>query len=187
MNFRKESTTRERSSWRGVGRALGLAIAMAFGAAAGGQSPPPEIDWVALLPDGPGKNSVLTHCMGCHGLDRIVVQQRDQDAWFGTIGTMIGEYSAVIPESEMEPLAEYLGRVAGEDNPVTEVPMEVNSVAEAGLRRLWFLSDQDVSRILASRAKEKFQSLEQVRALVEPQTEESALLPVYLKVRPVGQ
>jgi len=172
---------------RGVVLAVCLLLGLVFGADGSGQSSKQEIDWVALLPEGDGKNSVLTHCMGCHGLDRIVVQQRDQGAWLGTVGMMTGEYSAMLPEEEIAPITEYLARVAGEDNPLTEVPMDVNTVAENGLRRLPFLSEEAVKRIVESRAQGKFKSLEDVQALLKLQPEQAALVPVYLKVRPPAE
>jgi len=124
----------------GLIRTVCLMIGIVFGAEGVGQNSKQEIDWVALLPDGAGRNSVLTHCMGCHGLDRIVVQQRAQGAWLGT-----------------------------------------------GLRRLRFLSEEDVKRIVESRAKGNFKSLEEVQALLEPPPEKAELVPVYLKVRPPAE
>ena len=142
-----------------------------------------EIDWAMLLPDDEGRNSVLSNCANCHGLDRIVLQRRDKDFWLATIGRMAGDFGANVPEEEIEPIADYLARHAGENNPVTEVPMDINTVAESGLRRLRFLSNLDVNRILQYRLSRKFQSIADVEKLLESNPEQASRLRVYVAVR----
>ena len=148
-----------------------------------GEKEKKEIDWAMLLPDEPGKERVMAWCSGCHPLSRIVLQYKDKDAWVGTVRTTIGQYEALVPEEDVEPIAEYLARFAGENNPITEVPMDVNSVSAEGLKRLRFVSSPQIELILQRRSEEKFRSLEEVRKLLKLTEDQFELFETYLQVR----
>lgn len=141
-----------------------------------------EIDWAMLLPDEPGKEFVTAWCVGCHSLAHMVVGKRNKDAWYGSVGAMIGEYNAPIPEEDTEAIADYLARVSGENNPVSEVPMDVNSAPPAALKRLKFLNGQQIDAIVQQRSKSKFSSMQDVHKLLKLNPEQAELCDTYLQV-----
>ena len=95
---------------------------------------------------------------------------------------MVDEYRAQIPEEDIAVIVEYLARFVGEDNPITEVPMNINRIPGEGLRRLEFLTAQDVEAIVQFRSKKKFESLAEVQKLLELDSDQWDLVQTYLKV-----
>ena len=51
---------------------------------------PENSDLSAKLPDGEGKEYVLTQCTVCHDLERIVSQKKSREAWQATVSEMLG-------------------------------------------------------------------------------------------------
>ncbi len=175
--------------------ALAVAVCVAAGwradaaqagkaASQGGEA---QINWALLLPDeqdnGPGKNAVLTYCASCHSLENVVLGRRSNDEWFGTTGRMMDEFSAWIPAEEMDLVAEYLGRVAGEDNPLEKIPMDLNEAPGEALARLSFLSAGQIEDLVESRKSKPFESMEAVEALLKMEPEAAAQLRRITEIR----
>ncbi len=66
------------------------------------------------LPDGPGKDVLLTTCTMCHDLQRIKLGRRTSEEWEETLVTMLNE-GAPIDDREFALVHHYLSRVFGID------------------------------------------------------------------------
>jgi cytochrome c5 len=66
------------------------------------------------LPDGDGKNILQTSCTGCHALTEITKFKGyyTRDDWRDIVRTMIA-YGAVVKDSDVEVLVEYLTKNLG--------------------------------------------------------------------------
>jgi hypothetical protein len=136
-----------------------------------------------LLPKDDAKAFVVLNCTSCHGLDVIVRSRKSQDAWYTTVTWMIDEFSAPILERDIDPIVDYLSLHAGESNPITEVPMDLNLVPAHAFQRLGFLTERDIDRLLQQRSQEKFQSMEELRQELDLDEEAFRLSRIYLQVR----
>jgi len=141
------------------------------------------VDWAMLLPKDSAKAFVVLHCTTCHGLDIIVRSRKSQDAWFTTVTWMIDEFSAPIPDQDIDPIVDYLSLHAGENNPITQVPMDLNLVPAHAFQRLGFLTRRDIDRLLSQRSQRKFQSMEEFRQGLNLDEETFRLSRIYLQVR----
>jgi virginiamycin B lyase len=65
-----------------------------------GQAPP-------NLPDGPGKDAVVTYCSGCHGLNRVVASGYPQAYWNTAIRMMLN-FGVPIPPDQINLVTDYL-------------------------------------------------------------------------------
>ncbi|MCZ6485822.1 MAG: hypothetical protein O6826_09000, partial [Acidobacteria bacterium] len=142
-----------------------------------------EVDWAMLLPQDDAKAFVVLHCTSCHGLDIIVRSRKSQDAWYTTVTWMIDEFSAPIPERDIDPIVDYLSLHAGENNPITEIPMDLNLVPSHAFQRLGFLTRMDIDRLLYQRSQKQFQSMEELRQDLNLDEETFRLSKIYLQVR----
>ncbi|MBI2816809.1 MAG: helix-hairpin-helix domain-containing protein [Acidobacteria bacterium] len=139
------------------------------------------IDWAMLLPDDQGKDVVLSSCTTCHGLDLIVTKQRSKESWLTVVGSMTGEYQADIPDKDVDVIVDYLGRYAGENNPVTAVPMDVNRASADALKRLRFLSGENIQDIVERRSKNEFRSIDELRQFLRLDQSKFDLATTYLQ------
>ena len=69
---------------------------------ASGQTPP-------SLPDGPGKEAVVTYCSGCHGLNRVVASGYPQAYWNTAVRMMLN-FGVPIPPDQVIPVTDYLAK-----------------------------------------------------------------------------
>ena len=142
-----------------------------------------EVDWAMLLPNDSAKAFVALHCTSCHGLDIVVRSRKSQNAWYTTVTWMIDEFSAPIPEQDIDPIVDYLSLHAGENNPLTQVPMDLNLVPAHAFQRLEFLTERDIDRLLDQRSQKQFQSMEELRQELNLDEETFRLSKIYLQVR----
>ena len=61
------------------------------------------------LPEGSGRKTVQTYCMQCHDLSTVTRSGYNIDGWRNNLHMMINVGSA-LPQSEVEPLAQYLSK-----------------------------------------------------------------------------
>jgi cytochrome c5 len=61
------------------------------------------------LPDGPGKNIVLSICTMCHDLQRVRRNLATREEWEGTLGAMLNE-GAPLSEQDFPVVLSYLAR-----------------------------------------------------------------------------
>ena len=67
-----------------------------------GQTPP-------NLPDGPGKEAVVTYCSGCHGLNRVANSGYPQAYWHTAVRMMLN-FGVPIPPDQVIPVTDYLAK-----------------------------------------------------------------------------
>lgn len=82
------------------------------------QTPDPDVEAGIELPEGAGRDTLLSACLGCHdlgGLD-LFASFYSRDDWRVLVLTMI-ETGAAIAPAEVEAIADYLGRHFGTDSP----------------------------------------------------------------------
>ena len=72
---------------------------------------------------------------------------------------------------------------AGENNAITRVPMDLNTVPAEVLQRLGFLSSEDIHRLLHHRSQKKFRSMEEYRKVLNLKEEAVRFSRIYLEVR----
>lgn len=98
------------------------AVLLCLSLPAQGQKPP-------NLPDGPGKDAVVTYCSGCHGLNRVANSGYPQAYWHTTVRMMMN-FGVPIPPGEVIPLIDYLSKNFPErPMPVAKIipgPVQVN-------------------------------------------------------------
>jgi virginiamycin B lyase len=61
------------------------------------------------LPDGPGKDAVITYCSGCHGLNRVAATAYSQDHWNTAVRMMLN-FGVAIPADQIITVTDYLSK-----------------------------------------------------------------------------
>jgi competence protein ComEA len=64
---------------------------------------------VPALPDGPGKDTVIELCSGCHAPDNVVLHGQSRDDWEGTLSRMVA-YGMVGTDDQMNEILDYLAK-----------------------------------------------------------------------------
>ena len=64
------------------------------------------------LPDGPGKETVMTVCTACHGLEDIVSSRHTKAEWKKVVDKMIS-FGAEAKDEEVEAIITYLAKNFG--------------------------------------------------------------------------
>ena len=64
------------------------------------------------LPDGPGKETVMTVCTACHGLEDIVASRHTKAEWKKVVEKMVS-FGAEAKEEEIETIVTYLAKNFG--------------------------------------------------------------------------
>jgi hypothetical protein len=73
--------------------------------------PPPDVrkELAAILPPGPGKDSVVSACADCHDYHNIVEQRLDEKGWARILRKMEG-FGAEIYDDERDDMIHYLAK-----------------------------------------------------------------------------
>ena len=61
-----------------------------------------------LLPEGEGKQILLSNCTGCHTLQKFVTGTWDANGWSGIVNSMKKSFGATVPEGKAGILSDYL-------------------------------------------------------------------------------
>ena len=69
-----------------------------------------------VLKDGPGRQTVETHCVMCHSLDYIPMNSPflDRKGWEGSVNKMIRVMGASIPPEDVREIVDYLSAHYGQ-------------------------------------------------------------------------
>jgi uncharacterized membrane protein len=81
-----------------------------------GQSQAPAADPAAAqfdLPDGVGKEQVMTACTTCHAISIVTAQRKSLQQWGDTVEMMMGR-GAQVTEEDYPVIVEYLGAHLGD-------------------------------------------------------------------------
>jgi competence ComEA-like helix-hairpin-helix protein len=93
-------------------------------------------DWSLLLPEGEGKSLVATSCSGCHDLGQVINQAKTAPRWSATVKKMIAANQAPIDERDIPQIVDYLSKSFGEDNPIDQLPLDINACRVEAFGRL---------------------------------------------------
>ena len=83
-----------------------LATGLGLALAAGGFLARPAIAQDDL-PDGPGKDVLMTACNNCHGVAQVTGEHQSAEQWASTVTMMINN-GANVPDSQFDTLVAYL-------------------------------------------------------------------------------
>jgi competence ComEA-like helix-hairpin-helix protein len=121
----------------------------------------PKVDWSALLPDGEGKSDVAVSCSSCHDLKQVIIQKKSRSNWAATVQKMVSAYQAPLDKEDFPALIAYLAKNFGEDNPIDQLPLDLNTCSAAALARLPGLDSELAKAIVECRkAKGGFGSVD---------------------------
>jgi hypothetical protein len=67
------------------------------------------------LPDGPGKETVMTVCTACHGLEDIIASRHTKAEWKKLVDKMIS-FGAEAKDEEVEAIVNYLAKNFGKSD-----------------------------------------------------------------------
>ena len=149
----------------------------------GGSEKPPAsseavqpVDWSPLLPSGPGRDYTAALCGGCHTVGVLMINNRSRQGWKDQLQAMNaaretgGELCACIGgplnQEEIEILSSYLGEAFGPQNPINQLPLNLNTASERALLRLPGLTRSDVQKLLDSRQRTAIKDKSQVEKLL---------------------
>jgi competence ComEA-like helix-hairpin-helix protein len=110
---------------------------------------PENKGWDDLLPPGPGRDSVTTTCVTCHGLKLVVLGRKSPPEWAKAVNDMIQRGAPVFPD-EIEPLVQYLSKSFPADLPK---PVNVNTATAAELQKIPGMKPDVATHIVEARSK----------------------------------
>jgi len=88
-------------------RSLLLALALAAFSTGPAMAQAPAASSSAMLPEGPGADTLRARCLGCHGADLITSQRLSDAGWGREIDKMV-RWGATVSESDRPALQRYL-------------------------------------------------------------------------------
>ena len=95
-----------------------------------------KVDWSVFLPAGEGRAEVITACSGCHGLTQVITQSKSRSGWNTSVHNMITLNQAPVVSEDIPLIVEYLSKNVGRNNPIQELPMNINRSSSKALERL---------------------------------------------------
>jgi competence ComEA-like helix-hairpin-helix protein len=110
-----------------------------------------QIDWSVFLPDGEGRTEVTVSCAGCHDLRQVITQKKSKVAWRSSLQKMVSEYKAPVDRQDFPVLVAYLSANFGDKNPITQLPMNINTSPAESLARLPGIGAAAAAAIVESR------------------------------------
>jgi hypothetical protein len=138
------------------------------------------IDWTPLLPPGAGREHVTALCSHCHTPGVLVLQRRTAKMWRdfllgmnsarATGGELCACIGGPLDETEIALLTEYLSAAFNRDNPIDQLPLNVNTASPRALARLPGLSEADIRKLVEHRARAAFVSKEEIRRVLGAST-----------------
>lgn len=164
-----------------LGRAQGHAVSRSVRAAVSAGAQP--IDWTPLLPPGPGREHVTALCSNCHTPGILVLQRRTTKMWRDfllgmnaarrTPSELCACIGGPLDDTELALVTQYLSTAFNKDNPIDQLPLNVNTASAAALARLPGLTDADVQRLVARRLQRPFASKDDIARLLGATTFQS--------------
>lgn len=134
------------------------------------------VDWTPLFPQAPGRDYVTSLCSQCHTTGILVLQRRSPKMWrdfllgMNAARAMGGELCACIggplDKDEIALITDYLSGAFPRDNPIDQLPLNVNTASSAALGRLPGLSQEDVRRLLTYRGVKKFVKKDEIERVL---------------------
>jgi competence protein ComEA len=100
-----------------------------------------------LLPDGPGKETVMRICSACHAMDNIRKRRLSRDAWSEKIQDMV-ERGAQGSDAELSEVLDYLSANFGPDSKIW-----VNTAPFVELKSVFELTNDEAQAIVDYRTQ----------------------------------
>jgi mono/diheme cytochrome c family protein len=88
-------------------RSLLLALALAALSAGAAMAQAPAASSSAVLPEGPGADTLRARCLGCHGADLTEQQRLSPTGWTREVEKMM-RWGAVVSETDKPALVQFL-------------------------------------------------------------------------------
>lgn len=167
---------------------LVLASSAPFGQVAGPAQPPapsfdPDEDVSEYLPPGAGKGLVMTECIECHKLNRIVALRKSPDEWKVVLAKMKDE-GARLSEDKVSVIVDYLGDALGSKAPPL---IDVNTASPDDLVKLPGVTMETANRLIKQRNdKGLFSSRDEVKSTLQFDDTAFEKLKWYLRARGTG-
>src|ERR1700740_64624 len=99
---------------KSISRVIYLGILLTLPLAVSGPAAPQDDEsmasaskWVAQLPTGEARETVLSRCQICHTLERVVTYRRSKEEWNDVVGAMIAR-GAPVTRAETPIVVDYL-------------------------------------------------------------------------------
>jgi competence ComEA-like helix-hairpin-helix protein len=112
---------------------------------------PAKVDWSMLLPQGEGRSDVAISCSSCHDLKQVIIQKKSRANWATTVQKMVSAYQAPLDKDDSPGLIAYLAKNFGEDNPLDQLPVNVNECSAEALARLPGIDGEQAKTIVEDR------------------------------------
>jgi len=110
-----------------------------------------KVDWSVLLPAGEGRSEVATSCSGCHDLRQVMIQKKSTGNWSATVQKMVSAYQAPVDKDDIPPIIAYLAANFGSDNPIDQLPIDLNTCKAEALSRLPGISRDVAKAVIEAR------------------------------------
>ena len=110
-----------------------------------------KVDWSALMPVGEGRADVAISCSSCHDLRQVIIQKKSRANWAATVQKMVSAYQAPLDKEDFPSLIAYLAKNFGEENPIDQLPLDINTCSAAALARLPGLNPELADAIVERR------------------------------------
>ena len=85
-----------------------------------------KVDWSVFLHPGEGRVEVIISCSGCHGLTQVLTQQKSRSNWNTSVQNMITLNQAPVAREDVPTIVSYLAKNFGSNNPIKQLPMNIN-------------------------------------------------------------
>jgi competence protein ComEA len=124
------------------------------------------------LPDGPGKNLVLTKCTQCHGPDQFAAIRQSANDWDQTISKMQSK-GLTLSDDDYDIVLKYLSTNLGPAEATQTV--NVNTAESADLIKVLEITDNEAQALVKARQQKPFRDWHEVAAVdgVDPKKIES--------------
>ena len=124
------------------------------------QAPPPDAakqqEAIKSLPPGPGRDELVRVCTGCHLLNVITSQRKNESDWTDTVVEMRSR-GADASDDDMEKIVEYLAKNYGPNSPTpaaaAAAKVNVNTAAADAIASALSLPQSEAQAIVDYRAR----------------------------------
>lgn len=129
-----------------------------------GQGPAKE-EWESLFPEGEGKSYVLAICQQCHTLKYVALRREDESGWQSLLRLMSSR-GASLYEEDITIMSEYLAEKFGPNQPLLEIPFDLNKVSMEQLALFPQLTKEEATKILEVGKKKGFKNIADLKQVL---------------------
>ena len=138
---------------------FGLILLVAVGVTAAGHNPAPAQSQQDVLPDGPGRETTLKVCSGCHNVRIVASLRLTRDGWADVVKDMVKE-GAKGTDQELAQVLDYLStNFLGE----APRPINVNTAPAIDLESVIGLLRSEARALITYREKTPCKAIEDLK------------------------